>query len=119
MCIVAVVVAMISGATCLSHNALLRQRVGNLRSPAIRLCDVPEEASLMADLKQAVSSKLGSGDLADAMKPEDKKRYIAGSNAMADAIREAKEKLARRKDEIGEDAALAELDDSIKSKKTS
>ena len=74
------------------------------------------EGDLQRDLKKAVVGKLGS-DLVSSMKPEDRQAYEAGSNAMADAIREAKEQLAARKAEIGADAALAELDESIRKEK--
>ena len=82
-------------------------------SNTLRMLSDNNGSDLHAELKKVASEKMGT-DLASAMRPDDAARYRAGSNAMADAIREAREKLERRKKEIGDEAALAELDASIR-----
>ena len=61
--------------------------------------DVRQDA-LQAELKRAASQRLGA-DLETVMKADDAEAFREGSDAMAAAIREAKEKFAARKREIG------------------
>ena len=85
-----------------------------LRTCAVHLCD-KEPYSLQEDLKRAASSQLGQS-LDEAMPEADRQWYRAGASAMQDALREAREQLEARKAEVGEEAALAELDASIRAK---
>jgi hypothetical protein len=85
-------------------------------APRIAMCDA-EEFSLQAELKKAAASRLGAS-LESMMRPEDRQETDRASSSMADAIRQAKEHLAKRKGEIGEEAALAELDASIRGRPT-
>ena len=85
-----------------------------LRTRAVHLCD-KEPYSLQEDLKRAASSQLGQS-LDEAMPEADRQWYRAGASAMQDALREAREQLEARKAEVGEEAALAELDASIRAK---
>ena len=70
--------------------------------------------TLCKALSSAAAEKLGTS-MASTIKPQDRELFTAGSNAMADAIREAKEQLTKRKAEVGEAAALSKLDASIRS----
>lgn len=83
---------------------------GRLRVGAM-MCDQRELQSL---LKKAAAEKLGAS-VESNLRPEDLSRLNAGSQSMVDALRQAKEKLQARKAEVGEEAALAELDASIRS----
>ena len=83
---------------------------------APKLCgsdDADEAQPLLADLKRAASKKLGT-NLEEAMKLEDALASRAASGRMAAAIAEAKRQFSARKAEVGEEAALAELDESIR-----
>lgn len=98
------------------------------RALAIRMDEVGDDAmssspsedgpDLQAALKQAVSSKMGRnlGDIADAMKPDDSRANREACQSLADAIAERKQRLAARKLEVGEEAALAELDAEMRGK---
>ena len=76
------------------------------------MCDTGDN-SLQQSLKQAAAQKLG-GSIESAMRPDDLARTNAGSSSMAKALLEAKERLKERKAVLGEEAALAELDASIR-----
>jgi len=68
-----------------------------------------EKDTLQSSLRRAAADKLGAS-IESMMKPEDLAWYQAGGASMAAALQEAREKLVRRKAEIGEEAALAELE---------
>ena len=73
-----------------------------------------EDDGLQTSLRRAAAAKLGA-PLESAMPAEDVAWSRTGESAMVRALREAKEQLAQRKAAVGEDAALAELDASIRS----
>lgn len=72
-----------------------------------------DDGSLQSALKKAAAQKLGR-PLEAAVSAEDVLVYQTKAKTFADAMRESKENLARRKEEIGEAAALEELDDAIR-----
>ena len=76
--------------------------------------NIADDNALQSSLMRAAAEKLGTS-MASTIKDQDRELFTAGSNAMADAIREAKEQLTKRKAEVGEAAALSELDASIRS----
>jgi D-glycero-D-manno-heptose 1,7-bisphosphate phosphatase len=80
---------------------------------AVVMCATDDFGSLHDSLKRAAAEKLGAS-LEDSMKEEDFVRFQSGARTMETALREAKERLAARKLEIGEEAALNELDDFIR-----
>lgn len=100
----------------IQHRLRVPQTTASRLNRAIVMCKNPNEeqsSSLNDALKKAAAQKLGVS-MEDAMKPEDVARYRAGASAMEKALREAKERLAVRKSEVGEEAALEELDAYIR-----
>ena len=68
---------------------------------------------LQEELKRAAAQSLGAS-IEESMKPADLEWAQRGSATMVEALRAAKERLATRKAQVGEAAALAELDASIR-----
>ena len=72
-----------------------------------------EDRSLQASLKRAAAAKLGAS-IESMMPLADRAWSSAGSSKMAAALQEGRERLAERKAEVGDEAALAELQVSIR-----
>ena len=89
------------GGTCLHRRSLT---VFSLRAT-----NSDEPTSLQGELKRAASSRLGQS-LDSLVRPEDLEASTASAEKMANALREAREQLERRKAEVGEEAALKEID---------
>ena len=72
-----------------------------------------DDRSLQASLKRAATAKLGAS-IESMMPLADRAWSSAGSSKMAAALQEGRERLAERKAEVGDEAALAELQASIR-----
>lgn len=104
-----------TGRHYLRHGTLALRRTAGPIHAAVRMCEGDEDfqCSLQSSLKRAAVKNLGTS-IESAMVPEDLAWYRAGSNSMAAALQEAKERLTKRKAEVGGEAALRELDRSIR-----
>ena len=87
--------------------------ISRLPVGAMAMSDADDDKNLQSALRKAAAEKLGAS-IESAMKPDDVAWYQAGSNTMVAALLEAKEQLARRKTEVGEEAALAELEATVR-----
>ena len=87
-----------------AHADVAMQNLGDLAG---------DMGDLQKDLKRAAAQKLGA-NLQDLQSPEDLSTSQAGANSFAEALAAKKSELEKRKAEIGEEAALAELDASIR-----
>jgi len=77
------------------------------------LSNLGDMDDLQADLKKAAAAKLGT-NLSDVQSSDDLAVSQSSANIFAAALAESRRKLEERKLEIGEEAALAELDESIR-----
>ena len=86
------------------------KKPSTVRCTALSMCSGGE---LQEELKRAAAQSLGAS-IEESMKPADLEWAQRGSATMVEALRAAKERLATRKAQVGEAAALAELDASIR-----
>ena len=104
---------LLSIASAAAWISTVPQRAGVLRYRSLNMQNEDEAGDeLAAELKEAASSRLGM-NLESLLRPEDKEVVDNGSNIMAQALVDARKAHEERKAEIGEEAAIEELEASI------
>mmetsp|Transcript_66525 Transcript_66525/g.110613 ORF Transcript_66525/g.110613 Transcript_66525/m.110613 type:complete len:139 (-) Transcript_66525:415-831(-) len=98
---------------CAASSQLELTRARSRAISQARLCEDSEHVSLQAELKRAAAARLGVS-LELLLRPEDVEASRVNADTMAQALLKSRQWLERRKAEIGEEAAIAELDASIR-----